>query len=181
MVGALVPVFFTLLIFGLPIFASLALAVAAVFYFMGGMDPLLVPMRMFSGMNNFSLMSIPFFILAAELMRIGGLSDRLINLARALIGWLPGGLAAATVVACLMFGSISGSSPATVIAIGSILYPAMVKAGYDKYFAIGLIATSGTLGPIVTFNPCCPMLHPRHIRAWLRSGERCSARLYCSE
>ncbi len=149
MVGALIPVFFGLLIFGLPIFASLALSVAAVFYFVGGMDPLLVPMRMFSGMNNFSLMSIPFFILAAELMRIGGLSDRLINLARALIGWLPGGLAAATVVACLMFGSISGSSPATVIAIGSILYPAMVKAGYDKYFAIGLIATSGTLGPIV--------------------------------
>ncbi|WP_306752564.1 TRAP transporter large permease [Paracoccus actinidiae] len=149
MVGALIPVFFGLLIFGLPIFASLALSVAAIFYFVGGMDPLLVPMRMFSGMNNFSLMSIPFFILAAELMRIGGLSDRLINLARALIGWLPGGLAAATVVACLMFGSISGSSPATVIAIGSILYPAMVKAGYDKYFAIGLIATSGTLGPIV--------------------------------
>lgn len=149
MIGALVPVFFGLLIFGLPIFASLALAVAAVFYFVGGMDPLLVPMRMFSGMNNFSLMSIPFFILAAELMRIGGLSDRLIGLARALIGWLPGGLAAAAVMACLMFGSISGSSPATVIAIGSILYPAMVKAGYDKYFAIGLIATAGTLGPIV--------------------------------
>ncbi|WP_405402584.1 TRAP transporter large permease [Paracoccus sp. Ld10] len=149
MIGALVPIFFGLLIFGLPIFASLALAVAAVFYFVGGMDPLLVPMRMFSGMNNFSLMSIPFFILAAELMRIGGLSDRLIGLARALIGWLPGGLAAAAVMACLMFGSISGSSPATVIAIGSILYPAMVKAGYDKYFAIGLIATAGTLGPIV--------------------------------
>lgn len=149
MIGALVPVFFGLLIFGLPIFASLALSVAAVFYFLGGMDPLLVPMRMFSGMNNFSLMSIPFFILAAELMRIGGLSDRLINLARALIGWLPGGLAAAAVMACLMFGSISGSSPATVIAIGSILYPAMVKAGYDKYFSIGLIATAGTLGPIV--------------------------------
>lgn len=149
MVGALVPVFFGLLLFGLPIFAALALAVAAVFYFWGGMDPVLVPMRMFSGMNNFSLMSIPFFILAAELMRIGGLSDRLINLARALIGWLPGGLAAAAVVACLMFGSISGSSPATVIAIGSILYPAMVKAGYDKYFSIGLITTAGTLGPIV--------------------------------
>lgn len=149
MIGALVPIFFGLLLFGLPIFASLALAVAAVFYFVGGMDPLLVPMRMFSGMNNFSLMSIPFFILAAELMRIGGLSDRLIGLARALIGWLPGGLAAAAVMACLMFGSISGSSPATVIAIGSILYPAMVKAGYDKYFSIGLIATAGTLGPIV--------------------------------
>ncbi|WP_099865561.1 TRAP transporter large permease [Pararhizobium haloflavum] len=149
MVGALVPVFFGLLLFGLPIFGALALSVAAVLYFWGGIDPVLVPMRMFSGMNNFSLMSIPFFILAAELMRIGGLSERLINLARAVVGWLPGGLAAAAIVACLMFGSISGSSPATVIAIGSILYPAMVDAGYDKYFSIGLITTAGTLGPIV--------------------------------
>lgn len=149
MVISLIPVFFTLLLFGLPIFAALAFAVAMVMYFSGGLDPLVVPMRMFSGMNNFSLMSIPFFILAAELMRIGGLSSRLITLARALIGWLPGGLAAATVTACLFFGSISGSSPATVIAIGTIMYPAMVEAGYDKFFSIGLIATAGTLGPIV--------------------------------
>lgn len=149
MLSALVPTFFGLLLFGLPIFAALALSVGLVFYFWGGIDPVVVPMRMFSGMNNFSLMSIPFFILAAELMRIGGLSDRLIGLARAMIGWLPGGLAAAAVVACLMFGSISGSSPATVIAIGAIMYPAMVSAGYDKYFSIGLITTAGTLGPIV--------------------------------
>lgn len=149
MISALVPIFFSLLLFGLPIFAALALAVTAALYFFGGIDPLVVPMRMFSGMNNFSLMSIPFFILAAELMRIGGLSDRLIELAKVLIGWLPGGLAAATVLACLFFGSISGSSPATVIAIGTIMYPAMIAAGYNKYFAIGLIATSGTLGPIV--------------------------------
>ena len=106
-------------------------------------------MRMFTGMNNFSLMAIPFFILAAELMRIGGLSDRLINLAKALVGWVPGGLAAATVLSCLFFGAISGSSPATVVAIGSIMFPALVAAGYDKRFAIGLIATAGTLGPIV--------------------------------
>lgn len=149
MVGALVPAFFGLLIFGLPIFAALALSVTAILYFAGGIDPLVVPMRMFSGMNNFSLMSIPFFILAAELMRIGGLSDRLIDLARALIGWLPGGLAAATIVACLMFGSISGSSPATVVAIGTIMYPAMVNAGYSRFFSIGLVTTAGTLGPIV--------------------------------
>jgi C4-dicarboxylate transporter DctM subunit len=149
MVTALVPIFFSLLLFGLPIFAALALAVGVALHFFGGVDPLVVPMRMFSGMNNFSLMSIPFFILAAELMRIGGLSDRLIELAKALIGWLPGGLAAASVLACLFFGSISGSSPATVIAIGAIMYPAMVNAGYNKYFAIGLITTAGTLGPIV--------------------------------
>lgn len=149
MVASLVPVFFALLLFGLPIFASLAFAVMMVMSFSGGPDPLVVPMRMFSGMNNFSLMSIPFFILAAELMRIGGLSGRLIFLARTLVGWLPGGLAAATVTACLFFGSISGSSPATVIAIGTIMYPAMVNAGYDKLFSIGLITTAGTLGPIV--------------------------------
>src|SRR5690625_2248324 len=149
MVSALVPIFFGLLLFGLPIFAALALAVTLTLYYFGIVDPLVVPMRMFSGMNNFSLMSIPFFILAAELMRIGGLSDRLITLARALIGWLPGGLGAATVLSCLFFGSISGSSPATVIAIGAIMFPALVKAGYNKSFAIGLITTAGTLGPIV--------------------------------
>lgn len=149
MISSLVPIFFGLLLFGLPIFASLALAVTLALHFFGMVDPLVVPMRMFSGMNNFSLMSIPFFILAAELMRIGGLSDRLIGLARALIGWLPGGLGAATVLSCLFFGSISGSSPATVIAIGSIMFPALVAAGYDRFFAIGLITTAGTLGPIV--------------------------------
>ena len=149
MVTTLLPFFFAFLILGLPIFAGLALAVTATLYFTGSIDPIVVPMRMFSGINNFSLMSIPFFILAAELMRIGGLSDRLIDLAKALIGWIPGGLAAATVLACLFFGSISGSSPATVVAIGTIMFPALVAAGYNKMFAIGLITTAGTLGPIV--------------------------------
>lgn len=149
MIAALVPIFFALLLFGLPIFAALALSVTIALMFFGAIDPLIVPMRMFSGMNNFTLMSIPYFILAAELMRIGGLSQRLINLARVSVGWLPGGLAAATIMACLLFGSISGSSPATVVAIGAIMYPAMVAAGYDKYFSIGLITTAGTLGPIV--------------------------------
>lgn len=156
MISALIPIFFSLLLFGLPIFAALALAVTAALSFFGAVDPLVVPMRMFSGMNNFALMSVPFFILAAELMRIGGLSDRLIELARALIGWLPGGLGAATVLACLFFGSISGSSPATVIAIGTIMYPVMVGAGYNKFFAIGLITTAGTLGPIVP--PSIPLI-----------------------
>lgn len=149
MIAALLPVFFAVLLLGLPIFAALSFAVFVVIEFFGSATPVIVPMRMFTGMNNFSLMAIPFFILAAELMRIGGLSDRLINLARALVGWVPGGLAAATVLSCLFFGSISGSSPATVVAIGSIMFPALVAAGYNKLFAIGLIATAGTLGPIV--------------------------------
>jgi len=149
MITALLPIFFAVLLLGLPIFAALAFSVILAIQFFGSTDPIIVPMRMFSGMNNFSLMAIPFFILAAELMRIGGLSDRLIDLAKALVGWVPGGLAAATVLSCLFFGSISGSSPATVVAIGSIMFPALVAAGYDRRFAIGVIATAGTLGPIV--------------------------------
>lgn len=149
MITALLPLFFAVLLLGLPIFAALAFAVFLAIDFFGTTNPVIVPMRMFTGMNNFSLMAIPFFILAAELMRIGGLSNRLIELAKALVGWVPGGLAAATVLSCLFFGSISGSSPATVVAIGSIMFPALVAAGYDKRFAIGLIATAGTLGPIV--------------------------------
>ena len=149
MITALLPIFFAVLLLGLPIFAALAFAVFLAIQFFGTTDPVIVPMRMFTGMNNFSLMAIPFFILAAELMRIGGLSGRLIELAKALVGWVPGGLAAATVLSCLLFGAISGSSPATVVAIVSIMFPALVAAGYDKRFAIGLIATAGTLGPIV--------------------------------
>ncbi|WP_413698826.1 TRAP transporter large permease [Psychromonas sp. KJ10-10] len=149
MIMFLLPIFLILLLLGLPIYGSLAFSVVGAMEFTGRMDPTIVPMRMFSGMNNFSLMAIPFFILAAELMRVGGLSARLIKLAQVLIGWAPGGLASATVLSCLFFGSISGSSPATVVAIGSIMFPALVVAGYSKKFAIGLITTAGTLGPIV--------------------------------
>lgn len=149
MITLLLPIFIVLLLLGLPIYASLAFSVVGAIGLFGTMDPTIVPMRMFSGMNNFSLMAIPFFILAAELMRVGGLSTRLINLAQVLIGWAPGGLASAAVLSCLFFGSISGSSPATVVAIGSIMFPALVEAGYSKRFSIGLLTTAGTLGPIV--------------------------------
>ena len=149
MISALLPLFFGALLLGLPIFAALAFSVVLALQLAGSLDPMIVPMRMFTGMNNFTLMAIPFFILAAELMRIGGLSERLIDLAKTLVGWVPGGLGAATVLACLFFGSISGSSPATVVAIGGIMFPALVAAGYSKRFAIGLIATAGTLGPVV--------------------------------
>ena len=149
MITLLLPLFIVLLLLGLPIYASLAFSVVGAIGLFGVMDPTIVPMRMFSGMNNFSLMAIPFFILAAELMRVGGLSTRLINLAQVLIGWAPGGLASAAVLSCLFFGSISGSSPATVVAIGSIMFPALVEAGYSKRFSIGLLTTAGTLGPIV--------------------------------
>src|SRR5690625_3079231 len=100
-------------------------------------------MRMFSGMNYFSLLCLPFFILAVELMGIGGVSDRLIALAASITGWVSGGFAAAAGLACLFFGSISGSSPAPVSASGAIMYPALVDAGYSKRFYVGLVTTAG--------------------------------------
>ena len=104
---------------------------------------------MFAGIDNFTLTAIPFFNLAAEIMRAGRLSDRLIGLARLCTGFLPGGLGIATVVACMLFACISGSSPATVIAVGSILFPALVAAGYSPGFSVGLITTVGSLGILI--------------------------------
>jgi len=120
-----------------------------VLFFFTDITLAIVPQRMFAGMNNFTLMAIPFFILAAELMRVGGLADRLIDLAKALVGWIPGGLAVTAVLSCVFFAAISGSSPATVAAIGKIMIPAMMAAGYSRMFSVGLVTTAGTLGPII--------------------------------
>src|SRR5512146_3161171 len=94
-------------------------------------------------------MAIPFFILAANVMSAGGMSRRIIAVANVLVGPLPGGLAMASVVACMFFGAISGSSPATVVAMGGLLYPALVKAGYGRGFSIGLVVASGSLAVVI--------------------------------
>lgn len=111
---------------------------------------------MVAGCDSFPLMAIPFFVLAGFLMEGGGLSRRLVGLARSLVGFLPGGLAYVTVLACMFFGAISGSGPATVAAIGSIMIPAMVENGYSKDFATAVAGTAGTLGVIVP--PSIPMV-----------------------
>jgi len=133
----------------MPIFAALALSVIVSLHLFTDFTLAIVPQRMFAGINNFTLMAIPFFILAAELMRVGGLAERLIEFTRTLIGWMPGGLAAAGVLSCVFFASISGSSPATVAAIGSIMIPALLEAGYGRRFTVGLLTTAGTIGLIV--------------------------------
>ena len=146
---------FALLFLTLPIFASLACCVLITLLTLTDIPSVIVAQRMFSGMDNFTLMAIPFFILAADLMRFGGISQRLIEFARVLVGWVSGGLAMAGVMACAFFAAISGSSPATVAAIGSLMIPALIQAGYDKYFSVGLLTTAGSLGilipPSITF------------------------------
>lgn len=132
-----------------PIFVALSGCVLLIFIFFTGVPFETVVMRMFAGLDKFSLMSIPFFVLAANLMSEGGISRRIITLANALVGSFRGGLAMTTVVACMFFGAISGSSPATVVAIGGLLFPAMIKEGYSREFSTSLITASGSLGIVI--------------------------------
>ena len=99
--------------------------------------------------GHYTLLAIPFFILASSFMSTGGVANRIIRFAIALVGSIRGGLGIASVVACMMFAALSGSSPATVVAIGSIVIAGMVQAGYKKEFAAGLICNAGTLGILI--------------------------------
>ncbi len=102
------------------------------------------------------LLAIPFFVVSGAIMSAGDIANRLVAFAKALVSWLPGGLAVATVGGCVFFAAISGSSPVTVIAIGSMMYPALVKAGYEGRFSMGLVTTAGSLGILIP--PSIPML-----------------------
>ncbi len=102
------------------------------------------------------LLAIPFFVLSGSIMSNGAIAGRLVNVARAVFGGLPGGLGIATVAACMFFAAISGSSPVTVITIGGVMYPALIAAGYDQRFSIGLVTSAGTLGILIP--PSIPMI-----------------------
>jgi len=141
-----------LLATGTPI--SIALGLTVLVYLAGfsgfSMEMVdIVSQRLFTGLESFALMAIPFFILAGTFLSEGGVSARIIRFATALVGWMPGGMAMAAILACAFFATISGSSPATVAAIGGIMLPAMVKQGYPKRFAVGVITTSGSLGILI--------------------------------
>ena len=138
-----------LLAVGFPMFAAMTGSVALALAAKGSIPLSIVAQRMFGGLDKFALMSIPFFILAANLMSEGGIARRIIRLANALVGPLPGGLAITAVVACMFFAAISGSSPATVVAIGTLMYPALLEAGYDRCFALGLLTAAGSIGIII--------------------------------
>lgn len=108
-----------------------------------------LPQRMFAAIDFFPFLAIPFFMLAGSLMERGGISRKLVMLANELMGPIRGGLAMTTCLACAFFAALSGSGPATVAAIGSIMYPEMVKQGYDKHVSAGLVSVAGGLGPII--------------------------------
>ena len=140
---------FLCLLLGMPIAVSLGLSSLSTILLFSDQSLLSLSQRFFSAIQIYPLLSIPFFILAGTLMTTGGVARRMIALANALVGHLRGGLAMAAVLACAFFAAVSGSSPATVVAVGGIMIAGMEKSGYSKGFAAGLICNAGTLGILI--------------------------------
>ena len=141
---------------GVPIAVSILLASVIGIEFFTRFPLLMVPQQMFVGIDNFPLMAIPFFILAGNLMAAGGISQRLVDLAKSIVGGLQGGLAMTCVLTCMMFAAVSGSSVATTFAIGSILIPAMVAHDYPRPLAASIQASSAELGVLIP--PSIPLI-----------------------
>jgi C4-dicarboxylate transporter DctM subunit len=135
-----------LMLTGMPISIALGLTVLTFLFTMTDVPIQSVALKLFTGIEKFEIMAIPFFILAGNFLTHGGVARRMIAFATSMIGHWHGGLGLAGVLACALFASVCGSSPATVVAIGSIVLPAMVKQGFPKRFGAGVIATSGALG-----------------------------------
>lgn len=138
-----------LMLTGMPISISLGLTVLTFLFTMTHVPIEAVALKLFTGIEKFEIMAIPFFILAGNFLTHGGVARRMIAFASAMVGHWYGGLALAGVMACALFAAVSGSSPATVVAIGSIILPAMVEQGFPRKFGAGVITTSGALGILI--------------------------------
>lgn len=138
-----------LMLTGMPISIALGLTVLTFLYLMTTVPIEAVALKLFTGIESFEIMAIPFFILAGNFLTHGGVARRMIDFATSMIGHWHGGLGLASVMACALFAAISGSSPATVVAIGAIVLPAMVQQGFPKRFGAGVVATSGALGILI--------------------------------
>jgi len=148
--------FFVLLALSVPIAVALGGAVIITSLLFAPIQPAIVGQKIFANLDHFTLMAVPFFFLAAKIMENGGLVERLIRFARSLTGHMRGGLGITAVLSCMFFAAISGSSPATVAAVGSIMFPALVRHGYSKSYAIGALTTAGSLGILIP--PSIPLI-----------------------
>jgi len=138
-----------LMLTGMPISISLGLTVLTFLFTMTDVPVQSVALKLFTGIEKFEIMAIPFFILAGNFLTHGGVARRMIRFATSMIGHWHGGLGLAGVMACALFAAVSGSSPATVVAIGSVILPAMVKQGFPNKFGAGILTTSGSLGILI--------------------------------
>ena len=140
---------FGLMLIGVPVAVSLGASTVITMLLFTDLDVAAMPQLIFDGINKFALMAIPMFILAGNLLSKGGSARRIIDFAKSMVGHLPGGLPMSAIFACVIFAAVSGSSPATVVAIGSIMFVAIKEAGYPKEYAVGGITTAGSLGILI--------------------------------
>jgi C4-dicarboxylate transporter DctM subunit len=148
-IAVLFSLFFLLLILGSPIAIALGASTFLTLVTFTNISPIEISSMMFEKIEHYSLMAIPMFILAGNLLSKGSSAFRIIEFAKSVVGHLPGGLPISAIFASIIFAAVSGSSPATVVAIGSIMFGAITSAGYPKKYAIGTIATSGSLGILI--------------------------------
>lgn len=156
MIATILILFVVLLALGMPIAIMLGVITGSALTLHTHIPLLALPQQLFNALDNFVLMSIPFFILAGQIMTRGVMAERLVRVIALFVGNFYGGLAIAGVLACMFFSALSGSSPATVVAIGTIMIPALKKSGYDEDFSVGLITTAGSLGIVIP--PSIPMI-----------------------
>lgn len=140
--------FGSLVLLGMPFAFAIAFSVLAVIVVIG-IEPMLLPQTIVAGTQSFSLLAIPFFMLAGELMSAGGLSKRLVGVADVFVRHLPGGMGLVVIVAALVFAAVSGSAPATTAAIGAVMIPAMAERGYSRAYATALVVSAGILAPLI--------------------------------
>jgi C4-dicarboxylate transporter DctM subunit len=152
----LVVVLFVFLMTSAPIAVALGLTAFFYFYYFTMVPLTQIPDQLVNALNTFPLMAIPFFIFAANIMSQGGISRKLTEAANAVVGQFRGGLAMTAVISCMFFAAISGSSPATVVAVGTLLIPAMIRSGYGRNFSTGIVTTSGSLGILIP--PSIPLI-----------------------
>ncbi len=146
-----------LMLTGMPVSISLGLTVLTFLFTMTDVPISAVALKLFTGIEKFEIMAIPFFILAGNFLTHGGVARRMINFASAMVGHWHGGLGLAGVMGCALFAAVSGSSPATVVAIGSVILPAMVRQGFPRQFGAGVITTAGALGILIPPSICMVM------------------------
>ncbi len=156
MVAFMAVLFVALLIISTPIAIVLLAVTGATLHFFLNIPLQAMVQQLFNGMDNFILLAIPFFILAGNIMAEGSISKHLVAAMQLITCRIPGGMAVAAILACIFFAAISGSSPATVIAIGSIMIPALIKNGYSEDFSTGLLTSAGSLGILIP--PSIPMV-----------------------
>jgi C4-dicarboxylate transporter DctM subunit len=149
-------VFFTLIVLSVPIAVALGVAVLASSFLYSPIPLPIIGQKLYANLDHFTLMAVPFFFYAAALMESGGLVHHLVRLAKSLVGHFPGGLGMTAILTCVFFAAISGSSPATVAAVGGILYPALVEEGYTEDYAIGALTTAGAIGILIP--PSIPLI-----------------------